>query len=65
MVQNVGENKSCGKPRKKKTIWNNLFFQLSKNGLFERVEQSGGGGGDGGGGGGGQEEVQERCTLKK
>lgn len=59
MVQNVGENKSCGKPRKKKTIWNNLFFQLSKNGLFERVEQSGGGGG------GGEEEVQERCTLKK
>lgn len=57
MVQNVGENKSCGKPRKKKTIWNNLFFQLSKNGLFERVEQSGGGGGE--------EEVQERCTLKK
>lgn len=59
MVQNVGEKKSCGKPRKKikiKGIWYYIFFQLSKNGLFERVVQSDGGGG---------EEVQESCTLKK
>lgn len=40
MVQNVGENKSCGKPRKKKPFGTTYFFNFPKMGCLKELNKA-------------------------